>query len=685
MAIPQNGRPSTGKTAGARQGKARERPRAAHPYLLAALIVAATLLVYERVFRAGFIWDDDRFLTRNPLIHASDGLYRFWFTTQPPDYFPLTSSMLWLEWRLWGTDATGYHVVNVLLHAASALLLWRVLLRLRVPGAWLAGLLFAVHPVAVESVAWITERKNTLSMVFYMASILVWLRSEEVPPLPEIGNPPSPRLRGTSRKSAIGNYVLSLLLFLLALLAKSSVVMLPAVLLGCAWWRRGRVTGRDFLRVVPFAALAAALGLVTVWYQYHRNIGTDVVRIDGLASRAACAGWAAWFYLYKALLPVNFCFVYPRWATSASLLAFVPGLLFLAMLFLFAWFRRSPSAVSSGPNGWGRPFLFALGYFLVALLPVLGFLNIYFMKYSLVSDHWQYTALIGPVALAAGLLAWVMERHSEWRTVAMAVAGAVVLACAFLTFRLTPIYHDEITLWRDTLAKNPNAWMAYHNLGLAYARVGRAEEAMLNYNQAVALKPDNAPAYCDRGTLHAAAGRYAEAMRDFDHSIALKPDNAPAYCNRGNLYALANRYDEAIREYDRSIAAQADYEFAWYDRGLAYAKTGHPEEAMRDFDQAIALNPEDTQVYLNRGNLNEDVNHRYDKAIADYTKAIRINPGCVAAYISRAIAYYMAKDYQRARSDVRIAQRLGGRPDPAFLRALDRAAGPAAPPLFPAP
>ncbi len=397
------------------------RPRGPRCFLLAALIVAAALLAYAPVLRAGFIWDDDAFLTENPLIRAPDGLYRAWFTTTSPDYFPLTSSMLWLEWRLWGPNAAGYHLVNVLLHAASAVLLWRVLLRLRIPGAWLAGLLFAVHPVAVESVAWITERKNTLAMALYLASILAWLRCDGV----GFHHDDTTSTTNGSRQTAIRSdhdettntsnatphstlrtphYLLSLGLFLLALLAKTSVVMLPAVLLGCAWWRRGRVARRDLVRVLPFAAVAAALGLVTIWYQYHNAIGPHVVRSEGLASRAVTAGWAAWFYLYKALLPLKLCFVYPRWTAAVSLLAVVPGLLFLAMLFLFARF---------GPKGWGRPFLFALGYFLVTLLPVLGFVDISFMYYSLVADRWQYTALVGVVALAAGLSARLQSGPAE--------------------------------------------------------------------------------------------------------------------------------------------------------------------------------------------------------------------------------------------------------------------------------
>ena len=679
--------------------KVRERPqpRAARRFLPAALIVAAALLAYAPVLRAGFVWDDSNFLTGNRLIRASDGLYCFWFTTAPSDYFPLTSSMLWFEWRLWGQNATGYHLVNVLLHAASAVLLWRALLRLRAPGAWLAGLLFALHPVAVASAAWLSERKNTLSMVFYLGSILAYLRFDSASSHHDgttgttNGNP----------QSAIRNphYVLSLGLFLLALLSKSSVAMLPVVLLLLAWWRQGKVGRQDLFRTVPFFALSLALGLVTVWFQRHNAIGQEVVRAEGAASRIAAAGWIAWFYLCKILLPAGLCAIYPRWEVAgSSVLSFLPiALLGAATALLWAGRKR-----------WGAGPLVAWAYFVVSLLPVLGFLDMSFMRLSLVADHLQYAAMPGILALAAALLARATDGAHGGRPAAV-VVGICLATMAALTFQRACVFTSNQRLWRDNLEKTPRsariwcelgmayvnagaldeaivyfdnsleldpkhvaAWLdrgiaradahryleaigdydkaialkpdspeAWYNRGNAYFSAGRPEEALRDLNQAVALRPDYAEAYVNRGLIHAAAKRYAEAMRDYDKAISVQPDCAEAYVNRGLIHAAVNQSAEAMRDYDQAIALKPDCVEAWYNRGTAYARAGRPEEALRDLDEAIALKPDYADARVNRGNLFMAAG-RYAEAIGDYGQAIACNPRYADAWYNRANAYLAA-------------------------------------------
>lgn len=586
-------------------------------WVFGVLLVAGTFLAYLPVWRAGFIWDDDTFLWRNPLIQSPDGLFRLWFTTAAPDYFPLTSTTLWLEWRLWGANPLGYHLMNVLLHALSAALLWRVLERLRIPGAALAAAIFALHPVNVESVAWITERKNTLAMFFYLLSLLLYLRSDAPSPLP------------FPRSTLL--HVLSLLAFACALLSKSAVAPLPVVMLGLAWWRRGRLELKDLWRSVPFFALAGAAGLATLWFQYHRAIGASMldVRNDSFWSRLAGAGWAIWFYLYKALLPLHLSFVYPRWRIDpARALAYVPGLLVLAT-FLVCWRYR---------RGWGRAVLLGLGYFVLMLLPVLGFLNIYFMRYSLVADHWQYFAIIGPIALAAAGITLGLGGNrgmAGGNTLRATASLAVVLALGILTWSEAKTYTSLKTLWTATLARNPAAGIAHNNLGTLLLERGQAEEAIAHFEKALALQPGTADIHSNLGGALLGQGRLDEAVLHFRQALDIQPDSAQAHNNLGNAFSRQGRLDEAIVHSQKAAELQPALSSARYNLGGMLLQAGRADEGIAQLQRALELQPDlaDAQMALGsallaRGQVNE--------AMAHLQKAAELQPGVAAKHYSLA-------------------------------------------------
>jgi tetratricopeptide (TPR) repeat protein len=582
------------------------------------VIVLVTALAYIPAMRGGFAWDDDSFLTNNPLIKAHDGLYRFWCSTEPPDYFPLTSTTLWLEWRLWGMNPLGYHVVNVLLHVLSSVLIWLVLKRLKVPGGWLAALIFAVHPVNVESVAWITQRKSTLPMVFYVLSILLYLKFE--------------------RSERPWMYGLSLGSFLLALLSKTSGVMQPFVLLGCAWWQRGKIVRKDLARSIPFFAMSGVLGLVTVWFQYNRSIADEIVRTDSFLSRLAGAGWTVWFYLYKAIAPLKLSFVYPRWEIDdASIISFLPGLLLVGVLFLFFWHRKR----------WGKPFLFGLGYYVVTLFPVMGFFNIYYMRYSLVADHYQYQSIIGIIALLVGLGCFA---YDGWQRAVRqwAVVGVVILVglLALQTWKQGHIYKDLETLFHDTIAKNPGCWMAHYNLGHDMQRHGRFQEAISYYSEAMGIQPDNPDPHNNLGNVLLAQGRVDEAIAHYSEALRIKPDFAEAHYNLGNALSEQGRLPEAIDHYSEALRIEPDAAMVHNNLANALARQGRVSQAIAHYSEALRIKPDYAEAHYNLG-VALKRKGRLRQAIAHFSEAVRIQP-----------------DHAKARENLERAQQaLGESPD----------------------
>ena len=555
-------------------------------------LVAAGLLAYLPALRGGFVWDDDTTLTRNPLILAADGLRRIWFTTDAQDYWPVTYSALWCEWRLWGAAPFGYHAVNLALHLAEGVMLWAVLREIWSDqgGAWLAAALFVLHPVNVESVAWITQQKSLWAMFFYLASLLCFLRTRWAG---GSGSPP-------------GLYGLSLLAFVLAMLSKGSVAMLPFVLLGVIRWRRP-LNGGDGIRLAPFLAAAGVLVAMNLWFRGHGS--AEVIREASGLERLLGAAGVVWFYLGKALWPAPLIFVYPAWRVSpANPLWWLPLLGVLAVTGWLWSVRRSRA----------RALLFGWGYFCLMLFPVMGFADVYFMKYSLVADHYQHLAIVGVMVLAA----------AGWRALAARMpsflfrAGpiAVLAALGILTWRQCLAYHDVQTLYRDTLEKNPGSTLAHNNMGGAlmdekrYAeaeaqyeevlridpastaahfnlaeallREGRLPEAIGEYQTAVRLKPSYLEAHNDLGGALAHLGRWPEAISQFRISLALMPGNAQIHFNLANALADSGQFPAAIAEYREALRLKPDYAPAHRNLGRSLQQVGRTAEAAAEFAAA---------------------------------------------------------------------------------------------------
>jgi tetratricopeptide (TPR) repeat protein len=531
--------------------------------LLAAALAAAVLAAYSPAFRAGFVWDDGDYVTSNPLLQAPDGLRRIWFSLDSPSqYFPLVYTTFRWEHALWGTDPRGYHAVNVLLHLANALLLWRILARLAVPGSWLAAMLFALHPVQVESVAWVTERKNVLSTLLSFLAALAWFRFTD---------------RGAERRWR--SYALSLLLFSLALAAKTTAATLPAALLLAGWFRGEAIDRRRLAQLAPFAALGAGMGALTIWWERVHQGTQGAAFAFSPVERALIAGRALWFYLAKLAWPLHLAFSYPRWKIDAGdPLQYLWPLAALAAA-LVLWRRRR---ASRGPAA-------AFALFALTLAPLLGFVSLYTFKYSFVADHYQYVAAAGPLALcAAGLHRWG-ARGAAHGVAARAVAGALLLALAYLTWGKCHAYRDEETLWRDTVANNPESALARYNLGVLLAQAGRREEAAASYREAVRIEPENPILVNNLGTALLVLGEAREAAAVLAKAVQLDPARAGTRANLGNALAAAGRGEEALLEYREAIRLDPGSPYPHRNLGLLLMKLGRTAEGRAELAAAGRL------------------------------------------------------------------------------------------------
>jgi protein O-mannosyl-transferase len=555
---------------------------------LIAAVVIAVAVVYMPALRADFVWDDSLLITGNPLLQGFSGLMEIWSGGRTADYFPLTNTLFWIEHHLFGQNATGYHVVNILLQVANALLVWRVLQRLNIPGAWLAGLIFGIHPVHAASVVWISELKNLLSMFFALLSILCFLELDDK------------RLLNSATA-----YVASFVFFVLALLSKTQVVFLPIVLLLCAWWRDKNRSGnrsdanfrRDAIRSWPFFLIAIVLGLVTMWFQ-NRGIGEEEIVIGSLPRRFVNAGMAVWWYAGHLFAPIRLMAIYPKWRfDSPRPLEWLPLIALLGVL-ASLWYWR---------NRGTRAAFFAVACFVVALLPALGFVRMAYVRSgTLVADHHQYFADVPLLALFTAGVAFVWKQPQ--RGIKIATAAIVTLLVGGMgtyAFSRSEIYRNDETLWQDNLSKNPDAWQAHiqiaqrrfnqeryaeaayhslratelkpelpdiHNLlGLAYCRLERFDEGIAEYRKALQLKEaksssarsaavatirtnlanaltitanrlrDSAPTIPEEATR-----RYDEAIHEYEEALELEPQQPAIHRNLGMLLVKLGRYDEAI-------------------------------------------------------------------------------------------------------------------------------------------
>jgi tetratricopeptide (TPR) repeat protein len=600
-------------------------------------LLATTLLAYLPVWHAGMIWDDDGHVTR-PDLRSLHGLWRIWFepgATQ--QYYPFLHSAFWAEHQLWGDSAPGYHVANVVLHAAVAWLLYHLLRRLSLPGALFAALLFALHPVCVESVAWISEQKNTLSAIFYLAAALAYLRFD--------------------KGRRLAPYILALVLFAVALATKTVTCTLPAALLVLFWWKRGRISWKgDVVPLVPFFALGGAAGLVTAWVEKTYIGATGASFGLGVADRVLVAGRAILFYLSKLFWPTDLAFIYPRWTLDdrAAWQYLFPAAVLIALAILFALRGRA-----RGP-------LAAALIFAGTLFPALGFINVYPFIYSFVADHFQYLAAAAMIsACTAAVAGFAGPLAQRGRLAAAAAASCLAAGLGWLTYQQCATYADPETLWRTTISRNPECWMAYENLGgvlmgqghvdlakeqfrraldinpddteamnelgVATMQQGNAAEAIALYLRALDIDPNSAETQINLGVALLQKGLPEKAANHFQHAAQIEPNNAKAHKDLAAAYLQESQWADAVVQFQRAVEIEPGNAETRYLLGSALTRAGRLDEAMAQYRKVLEIDEDHSRAHadLATGLIREG---KADEAIAHLRRAIEINPNFAEAH-----------------------------------------------------
>jgi Tfp pilus assembly protein PilF len=619
------------------------------------------VLTYIPSMSNGFIWDDPQYVIDNPTLKSVDGLWRIWTDpTSTPQYYPMVHTFFWVEAQLWGTEhAPGFHVDNILLHALAAVLLWRVLIALEIPGTWLAAAIFAVHPVMVESVTWVTERKNVLSIVFYLLALIAYLKSLSSIQMPFQSYAEEPGRKQKKRQTKIETkpafsprhwYIASIVLFLLALLSKTVTCSLPAAILLILWWKRGKITFKDVKPLLPMLMLGVALSAVTSHLE-HTRVGARGPDFNwSFPDRCLIAGHAICFYAMKIVWPHPLMFMYPKWDLhlNRELQLVYPAVVLIVVGALFVARRWT-----------GRGPLVAVLFFIGTLFPAMGFVNIYPMRYSFVADHFQYLASLGLIALvAAGL-----SRLSKYTVV-------VIVPLIWLTWTQQSIYAGAKTLWQNTIAQNPGCWMAHTNLagvlraekandlamvqselalqlapheadthydyGVALAGHSRWDEAIQQFRLALSCDPQCAPAWSDLGRTLWDHGHspqdQAEALEDSKNALQIQPNLADPHYVLARIAELRSDLPTAIDEYNKALAINDQDFHSHYNLGNCLLQTGHPGEAAGEYLKVLAHDNRNAMAWTNLGYAYLAVG-RTAEAAQRFQQALVIKPDLAAAHI----------------------------------------------------
>lgn len=602
----------------------------------AAGLVLLVCLCYAPAIGDGFIWDDDFHVTDNPELRSLSGLARIWFRpSATPQYYPLVHTVFWLEYHIWGFWAPGFHAVNLALHLASTILLWRLLGRLAVPASWFVAAIWAVHPLNVETVAWVSELKNVLSTFFYLAALSVYLRFWAVE-------------KPDSAPGHWRNYLFASALFLCALLSKTVACTLPAAILLLHYWKRGRIERRAVLSMLPWFAVGLVFGLTTAVMERTHVGASGPEWAFSPIDRVLIAGRAICFYAAKLLVPSRLTFIYPRWTIDAGQWwqYLFPMAAIGAIAGLFVLRRRL-----------GRGPLCALLFFYGTLFPALGFLNVYPMRYSFVADHFQYLAGVGWLALVVSAALAVARLTEIAMGARVAIAIVLCIALGVGTWQRAKLYRDGPSIWWDTISKNPSAAMAYGNLAKYLSVEGNLATALPIFQKCVELSPFDPEAHSNLGQALEDHGELDRAIDEYRRALRLDPRQVAAHCNLGYALLRKGLLDEAETHLRRAIELKPKYAEAHNNLGTLLWQKHESEAALKEFGIALDVKPDYAQAFYNRGTLLMSLG-RDDKAQDDLMAAVRLNPKLAEAHNNLGSLRLKQRQWAAARDEFRLAVRL---------------------------
>ena len=581
--------------------------------LIAFALLAGLILTYLPALTGGFLWDDDAYISDNHTLLTAAGLRAIWVdpsatsNTHTHQYYPLTFTAFWTIHHLFGLTPLAYHVVTLLLHATAAILFWKFLQSLRLPGALLAAALFAFHPLNVMSVAWMTELKNTLSCSLALAAAWAYIRYAGLGIFEDETN--APRWRW---------YALSLLLFLLAMLAKTAISFLPISLLLILWWQKPRLTRCDLLTLLPMIAISLGMGALTIHIERHAGGASGPAYAIPFVDRLLVSGRSFWFYLWKLLCPARLTFIYPRWNVNAAQWTQWLYPIATAAALAAAWFARRRV---------GKGLFAALAHFYVSTSLLVLFVVLYMMRYSFVAGHWAYFGSLSIAALVAAPLAREFEKISlaQKSQIQWSAGLALTVLLATLSHAESRSYTSIETLWRDNIAVNPDSFMAHNNLARILLRQDRVDDALFESREAVRINPADEHAYINLGNALRREGRVDEGIAQYRKALDLDPNYADAHLDIGNALLAQGHADAALPEYVEALRINPNYAQAHFNLALLFSAQSRPDNALTEYHEALRIDPNLAEAHANLGFLLLQLG-RTDEALAEFREALRLAP-----------------------------------------------------------